>query len=245
MPLHASGFARKRSPSSKLNHPNIEIIYDFDSQDGIDYLVMEYIAGHTLKGALISGPLPEKEILRLGTQISEGLAAAHEHGVVHCDLKPSNVMVAPDGRPKILDFGLAKQVRPMSKEEETESLESSSGGGTLPYMAPEQLLGEPLDARTDVYALGNVLYELATGRLPFQGTLYTALANAVVQQAASAAPPCKAGPFIALGRVVSSAWRRIRKPLPICEGTHRRPPPADQFRAPATGDWNSRPNGNG
>ncbi len=173
-------FRKEALALSRLNHPNIEIIYDFDTHEGMDYLVMEYIPGHTLKGLLLNGPMPEKEILRLGTQIGEGLAAAHERGIVHCDLKPGNIMVTQDGRLKILDFGLAKQVHPASREDETESAEPSRGGGTLPYMAPEQLLGEPLDARTDIYALGNILYEMAAGRLPFQGVLSTALVNEIV-----------------------------------------------------------------
>ena len=181
-------FRKEALALSKLNHPNIEIVYDFNVQDGIDYLVMEYIPGHTLKGKLAGGPMPEREILRLGTQIADGLAGAHERGIVHCDLKPTNIMVAPDGIPKILDFGLAKQYRAMSREEETESMEPASGGGTLPYMAPEQLLGEPPDARTDIYAFGNILYEMTTGQLPFQGALSTALVNEIVN-----APPPRPG----------------------------------------------------
>jgi Tol biopolymer transport system component len=175
-------FHKEALALSRLNHPNIEIIYDFDTQDGVDYLVMEYIPGLTLKGMLTSGPLPEKEISRLGIQIAEGLAAAHEHKIVHCDLKPGNLMVSRDGRLKILDFGLAKLAPPRGEEGSTDSSVSRSGGGTLPYMAPEQLTGEPPDARTDIYAFGNVLYEMATGRLPFQENLYTALVNAVVHK---------------------------------------------------------------
>jgi len=185
-------FHKEALALSKLNHPNIEIIYDFDTQDGVDYLVMEYIPGLTLKGMLTSGPLPEKEISRLGIQIAEGLAAAHEHKIVHCDLKPGNLMVSPGGRLKILDFGLAKLASPRAEEGSTESSASRGGGGTLPYMAPEQLTGEPPDARTDIYALGNVLYEMATGRLPFQETLYTALVNAVVHK--PPLPPSRSRP---------------------------------------------------
>src|SRR5271157_2616418 len=153
---------------SKLNHPNIATIYDFDDQRGIDFLVMEYIPGITLSQKLAAGSLPEKEIIRLGVQLAEGLSAAHEHGVVHRDLKPSNLRLTDDGRLKILDFGLAKLRQPVSECVTTESLsETHAMAGTLPYMAPEQLLGVDIDARTDIHAAGSVLYEMATGQRPF------------------------------------------------------------------------------
>jgi len=100
---------------SQLNHPNVATIYDFDTQQGVDFLVMEYISGITLSEKVAAGPLPEKEVLRLGAQLAEGLAAAHEQGVIHRDLKPGNVRVTADGRVKILDFGLAKLVGPFSQ----------------------------------------------------------------------------------------------------------------------------------
>ena len=138
---------------SQLNHPNIATIYDFDTQQGVDFLVMEYISGITLSAKVAAGPLPEKEVLRLGVQLAEGLAAAHEQGVIHRDLKPSNVRVTADGRLKILDFGLAKLVGPFSGTETTQSLGESQGiAGTLPYMAPEQLRGQACDVRTDIYS---------------------------------------------------------------------------------------------
>jgi serine/threonine-protein kinase len=153
---------------SKLNHPNIATVYDFDTQRGVDFLVMEYIPGLTLSKKLPTGPLPEKEVLRLGIQLSDGLAAAHEHGVVHRDLKPGNLRLTSDGRLKILDFGLAKLRQPVAETAATESsLQTHSISGTLPYMAPEQLAGEEVDARTDIHAAGFVLYEMATGQRPF------------------------------------------------------------------------------
>src|ERR1019366_4346461 len=137
---------------SQLNHPNIATIYDFDTQQGVDFLVMEYIPGITLSEKVAAGPLAEKEVLRLGVQLAEGLSAAHEHGVVHRDLKPGNVRVTADGRVKILDFGLAKLVGPFSGTESTQSFgESQAIAGTLPYMAPEQLRGQACDARTAIY----------------------------------------------------------------------------------------------
>ncbi|MGO9561770.1 MAG: tetratricopeptide repeat-containing serine/threonine-protein kinase [Candidatus Korobacteraceae bacterium] len=154
---------------SQLNHPNIATVHDFDTQQSVDFLVMEYIPGITLNDKVAAGRLPEKEVLRLGVQLAEGLCAAHEHGVVHRDLKPGNLRITSDGRLKILDFGLALLRLPMTPTAATiDSLgESNPMAGTLPYMAPEQLLGEELDARTDIHAGGLVLYEMATGQHPF------------------------------------------------------------------------------
>ena len=181
-------FRKEALALAKLNHPNIEAVYEFNSQDDADFLVMEYIPGVTLSDKLAAGPLPEKEILRLGTQLAEGLAAAHEQNIVHRDLKPGNLRVIPDGRLKILDFGLARLVRPLTDVDVTASLtESKTIAGTLPYMAPEQLRGEPVDARTDIYAAGVVLYEMATGRRPFEHQLPTALAEEI--QHKPAPPP--------------------------------------------------------
>ena len=168
---------------SRLNHPNIETIHDFDTQDGVDFLVMEYIPGVTLDEQLAKGALSEKEIARLGIQLADGLSAAHEQGVLHRDLKPGNLRVTPDGRLKILDFGLAKLLHPPSETAATESLsETQAGAGTLPYMAPEQLLGEKVDARTDIYGLGAVLYEMATGRRPFPEIQKSRLTDAILHQ---------------------------------------------------------------
>jgi eukaryotic-like serine/threonine-protein kinase len=154
---------------SRLNHPNIETIYDFDSDGGVDFLVAELIPGVTLDQKLASGPLPEKEILDLGTQLAQGLHAAHEAGLLHRDLKPGNIRITPDGRLKIVDFGLAQEIDPLVSGHTTATaLESAGITGTLPYLAPEQLRGEPADVRTDIYAAGTVLYEMATGRPPFQ-----------------------------------------------------------------------------
>jgi len=161
-------FRKEALALSKLNHPNIATVHDFDTQHGLDFLVMEYIPGITLSEKLPAGALPEKEVLRLGIQLSDGLAAAHEHGVVHRDLKPGNLRLTSDGRLKILDFGLAKLRQPLSETAATESsLQTHSISGTLPYMAPEQLAGEEVDARTDIHAAGFVLYEMATGQRPF------------------------------------------------------------------------------
>jgi serine/threonine-protein kinase len=176
-------FRKEALALSKLNHPNVETVFDFDTQDGIDFLVMEYIPGQTLAEKLKAGPLPEKEISKLGTQLAEGLAAAHDQGIVHRDLKPGNLMITPDGRLKILDFGLARLVRPTHEEATTESItQSQAVAGTLPYMAPEQLRSEELDARTDIWAAGSVLYEMATAKCPFREETAPRLTDAILHQ---------------------------------------------------------------
>jgi len=176
-------FQKEALTLSRLNHPNIATVHDFDTQDGTDFLVEELIEGLSLDAMLASGPLSEKEIIHLGSQLVEGLAAAHEHGVIHRDLKPGNVRVTPDARLKILDFGLAIILRgEVSPTAVTESLsETKRCVGTLPYMAPEQLLGGTLDARTDIWATGCILYEMATARRPFLGS-GPALTDAILHQ---------------------------------------------------------------
>jgi eukaryotic-like serine/threonine-protein kinase len=172
---------------SKLNHPNIATIHDFDTQAGSDFLVMEYVPGVTLSERLAAGPLPEKEVACLGGQLADGLAAAHERGVIHRDLKPGNLRLTADGRLKILDFGLAKLVQPVGGDAETASLtETRALAGTLPYMAPEQLKGERVDTRSDLWAAGVALYEMATGRHPFEGKTSTAVADQILHAHARA-----------------------------------------------------------
>ena len=165
-----SRFRREALTLSHLNHPGIAVIHDFDSENDVDFLTMEYVKGETLAAKAGAGPLPEKDVVALGTQIAEALEEAHAHKVIHRDLKPANVMVTAKGRVKVLDFGLAKLVKPPEADAATASLAESQPGvvmGTVPYIAPEQLEGKAVDARADVYALGAVLYEMATGRRPF------------------------------------------------------------------------------
>ncbi len=187
-------FHKEALALSKLSHPNIAVVHDFDTQEGTDFLVEELIPGLSLGEMLLSGPLPEREIINLGSQLAEGLAAAHEQGIIHRDLKPSNIRVTPEARLKVLDFGLAKlmpgrDARQGVSADVTASLtETQTVSGTLPYMAPEQLLNEKLDARTDIWAAGCVLYEMATGQRPFLGSGPT-LTDAILHQSPS--PPSK------------------------------------------------------
>ena len=166
---------------SRLNHPNIAIVHDFDCYQETDFLVTEYIPGISLNERLSEGPLAEEEILRLATQLVEGMAAAHGQGVVHRDLKPGNLRVSPDGRLKILDFGLARPLAPARQTSSTASTgDASVLAGTLAYMPPEQLLGEITDVRSDIYSVGVILYEMSTGRRPFQATTTTTLVDAIL-----------------------------------------------------------------
>ncbi len=188
----ADDTARKRFRNealtlSKLNHPNIETVHDFDSEQGRDFIVTEYIPGESLDQKLASGALLEKDILRLGSQLADGLGAAHAQGVVHRDLKPSNLRITPDGRLKILDFGLAKLTTPpVGLNATTASITKSLRfAGTLPYMAPEQVRGEELDERTDIWAAGAVLYEMATGQRPFREDGF-GVVQQILNQAATA-----------------------------------------------------------
>jgi len=152
---------------SKLNHPNIATVHDFDTDDSLDFLVMELIEGVTLSAKLLKGSLQQKDVIALGAQIADGLTAAHDRGVIHRDLKPANLRITADGRCKILDFGLAKLRLSAKDGPATETLsEGSLIEGTLPYMAPEQVLGGEIDARTDIHAVGTVLYQMATGLPP-------------------------------------------------------------------------------
>jgi serine/threonine-protein kinase len=202
-------FRKEALALSKLNHPNIQTVHDFNTQDGVDFLVTEYVEGVTLSDRIAAGPLPEKEVSRLGAQLADGLAAAHAQGIIHRDLKPENLRVSPQGRLKILDFGLARRAPATSDGATTRSAEDTQGlTGTLPYMAPEQLLGEPIDARTDLFAAGCVLYELGTGRRAFAGHLAPQLTDAILHQAPVAPRAVNAQMSAELERIVSKCLEK-------------------------------------
>lgn len=176
-------FRREALALAKLNHPNIGTVYEFSSQEGLDFLVMEYVGGVAVDARLASGPLTQKEVLRLGFQLADGLASAHEHGVIHRDLKPANMRLTEDNRLKILDFGLAQFVRQETDLGITASISDSKDvTGTLPYMSPEQLRGELTDQRSDLWSAGAVLYELVTGRRPFPFAQVPRLIDAIMNK---------------------------------------------------------------
>jgi serine/threonine protein kinase len=185
-------FEREARAISALNHPNICHLYDIGSQDGTDFLVMEFLEGETLAGRLSKGAMPVREILKVGIAVAEALAFAHRHGIVHRDLKPSNIMLTPAGA-KLMDFGLAKplgtQTPGISTAAPTMSGPSpltpltTAGSiiGTIQYMSPEQIEGKEADARSDIFALGAVLYEMAAGKRPFSGKSQISLASAILE----------------------------------------------------------------
>jgi serine/threonine protein kinase/tetratricopeptide (TPR) repeat protein len=161
-------FQREARAASALNHPNICTIYDIAEYQGHPFIAMEYLDGQTLREHILGRTLEADEISKLGIQIAEALSAAHSKGVVHRDVKPGNIVATVNGPVKVLDFGLAKLIGPQGGNAPTKSLtETYAVAGTLPYMSPEQLRGRDVDARTDIYALGVVLYEMSTGRPPF------------------------------------------------------------------------------
>ncbi len=184
--LLADEAARKRFRNealalAKLNHPNIETVHEFGSERGLDFLVMELIHGVPLSKKLSEGPLDEALTRKLGAQLAEAMAAAHSQGVIHRDLKPDNIYITTEGRLKILDFGLAKLFRPETEIDQTQSIDDThSVSGTLPYMSPEQLRAEAVDARTDIYGAGAVLYEMATSQRPFPENQPTRLIDAIL-----------------------------------------------------------------
>jgi len=164
-----SRFRREALALSRLNHPNIATVHDFDQDQGVDFLVMEWVQGESLDHRLARGPMHEAELVPIAIQVAEALVAAHAGGVVHRDLKPANLRVTPDGRVKVLDFGLARLTQPGEEAKTATATRAGITPGTLAYMPPESFSGKPGDATGDLYSLGVVLYEMCTGRLPFEG----------------------------------------------------------------------------
>jgi tetratricopeptide (TPR) repeat protein len=181
-------FRKEALALAQLNHPNIETIFESADQDGVDFLVMELIPGRALNYKIKEGPLPLPEVARLGIQLADGLAAAHDRGIIHCDLKPHNLILTPDGRLKILDFGLARRIHPIVTGDiagdVTRSITVETGpiSGTVPYMSPEQLTGQTTDARSDIFSAGAVLYEMATGHRAFPQTQVAQIMGAILHQ---------------------------------------------------------------
>ena len=155
---------------SRLLHPNIATLFDFDSDRGVDFLVLEFVPGESLARMLANGPIPETRARAIALDVTEGLQSAHEKGIVHRDLKPGNIVITPRGRAKVLDFGLARVISGATSLTDSATIIGASGlVGTVPYMSPEQVRDDRVDARSDLYALGAVLFEMTTGRRPFSG----------------------------------------------------------------------------
>jgi TolB-like protein/Tfp pilus assembly protein PilF/tRNA A-37 threonylcarbamoyl transferase component Bud32 len=185
-----SRFRQEALALSRLNHPNICTIYDAGEEGEQAFLAMEYVEGKPLRDLTSAGALPVERILRYGVQIADALAHAHARGIVHRDLKSANVMVTPEGRIKVLDFGLARKMSWAGVDENTLSHATAAGTvvGTLHYLAPEVLRGEPADARSDVWALGVVLHEMCSGELPFRGHTGFEVSGAILKEPPTSVP---------------------------------------------------------
>jgi serine/threonine protein kinase len=188
-PVLRQRFEHEAKTISSLNHPHICTLYDVGKQDGIDFLVMEYVEGETLDTRLEKGPLPLDQILKYGIQIADALDKAHRNGVVHRDVKPGNIMLTKSGV-KLLDFGLAKVAVPLSTGNTLTAAATLSSPvtqagtivGTFQYMSPEQVEGKEVDGRSDIFSFGSVLYEMVTGRRAFQGKSNLSVASAVLEK---------------------------------------------------------------
>jgi serine/threonine protein kinase/Tfp pilus assembly protein PilF len=186
-------FRQEARAASALAHPNICTIHDIDEQDGRQFIVMELLEGQTLKECCAGRPMQPWQVTKLGMQVAEALHAAHAKGIIHRDIKPANIFVNPRCQAKLLDFGLAKLQGPVSEATLTQSLTAPHAlAGTLPYMSPEQLRGEPADARSDIWALGVVLYEMAAGKRPFRQEPVTRLISDISHLAPP--PPSRMNP---------------------------------------------------
>jgi TolB-like protein/tRNA A-37 threonylcarbamoyl transferase component Bud32/Flp pilus assembly protein TadD len=197
-PAARARLLREARTASKLNHPHICTIYEVGEADGQAYIAMELVEGQSLSARLAGGALPLEQVLRYGLQLADAVAHAHQRGIIHRDLKSANVIITPEGRAKVLDFGLAKRLgREELTEATTQTMDSLTGPGTvvgtLAYMAPEQLRGQPADARSDVWALGVVLCEMAAGQRPFQGQTGFELSSAILSQPPAPLPPGPGG----------------------------------------------------
>ena len=193
-------FLREARASSILDHPNICTVYEIDeTADGRLFIAMAFCAGETLKRMVEREPLAVAEAVRIAAQIASGLAAAHAKGIVHRDVKPANVIVAPDGRLKIVDFGIAKLA------DQSRLTRDGTAVGTAGYMAPEQIRGEVIDARTDVWSLGVVLYEMVTGRTPFPGDNDSDRIRSILSRTPDAISQLRPGVPAALERIVARA----------------------------------------
>jgi serine/threonine protein kinase len=217
-PDRVARFEREAKLLAALNHPNIASIYGLEESDGTHFLIMELIEGYTLADRIKKGSISIEECLRLAQQVSEALESAHEHGVIHRDLKPANIKITPQGRVKVLDFGLAKtlagdpQGMILSNSPAISEVVTQQGAilGTAAYMSPEQAEGKPVDTRSDIFSFGAVLYETLTGKRAFQGESNISILGAVLRSMPAPVRKLRAEVPAALERIVNHCLEKDR-----------------------------------
>src|SRR5215813_2566387 len=190
-PQAVERLVREARSASSLNHPNICIIHEVDEANGYHFITMELLQGHTLRERIAEGQISTEEIVRIATQVADALDTAHKKGIIHRDIKPANVFLTKRGEAKVLDFGLAKQEGPsvavtaVGVTADSPAFELTSTGktvGTIAYMSPEQARGQKLDARSDLFSFGIVLYEMAAGELPFSGATTALIFDSILNR---------------------------------------------------------------
>jgi TolB-like protein len=212
-----SRFQREAESIAALNHPNIVTIYSVEEDDGTHFLTMELVGGKSLDKIIQKNGLPLDEVFDIAIPLADALSSAHETGIIHRDLKPANVMVSEEGRVKILDFGLAKLLQEpeeaqTAEDEATQALtEQGRILGTIPYMSPEQVQGRELDARSDIFSLGVILYEMVTGDRPFAGDTSADLISAILRDTPDSASEVKMDLPHHLGRIIRHCMEKNPK----------------------------------
>jgi eukaryotic-like serine/threonine-protein kinase len=202
-------FRQEARAASSLNHPHIVVVHDFGELDGRPFIVTELVEGATLRDRLREGPLPIGDAVEIGLQLTSALAAAHARDLVHRDIKPENVMVRPDGYVKVLDFGLAKLAR--VEADVTGITQAGQTAGTPSYMSPEQARAEPVDARTDVFSVGALLYEMVTGRMAFSGETHAVIFSRILGETPAAATELNPAVPAELERIITKALEKDRE----------------------------------